>query len=382
MVLLRKAVGAAALGHAGVEAIDEPERQSPPQRWGLLQKCIEVLDSGVAEGAAATSPAEPAERRSAPKRPAEIASLLRAALQSLPEGIEMPSHLFTALKTHLSIEKGALLLYDPLRLVYAPWASCGYDQTTLHKLRIALGANESFNAIANGIPLAISDTGALAAYQGYFSSREFASLSRIVLCPFISQEKLIGVLLVTDIRAPLDTEADLLSCLSAAAEAASPIAAKAREEKLKVAAVPDVRPGATPEEEVERFIASPAAEGKKLLFATLSLAGYAGRIMAAHAHLDAFRLEEDLRYFLGAFVSDLGTAFPLGSGRFLVGLRNFGAGDLDLFLHQLGSFLSMLFGADGGERPSEGPSIEKTRVWPDDGGDIRELLAFLSASQP
>jgi hypothetical protein len=100
--------------------------------------------------------------------------------------------------------------------------------------------------------------------------------------------------------------------------------------------------------------------------------------MASHEHLDTFRLQEDLRYFLGAFISDLGMAFPLGSARFAVGLRGFEQSDLDLFVHQLGTYLSMLFGTDLVEGPSASPAVEKNRAWPDNGAGIRELLVFLS----
>jgi hypothetical protein len=272
-----------------------------------------------------------------------------------------------------------LLLYDPLRLVYAPWASHGYDQTTLHRMRISLGANSSFNALANGMPIVIGDAPSLAAYQQYFSSREFSSLSRILLTPFIAAQKLIGVLLLTVVKPPLDGDDELLSCLARIAEAGSRQVQKAREERLNRAGAQVLRATASPEEEAARYAASFGAAGATILFLSLSLEEYAKRIVAAHEHLDPFRLHEDLHYFLGAFVAELGTAIPIRQGLFIVALQGLDAADLDLFLHQLSSFLHGLFGGNGQSGADAGLRILKTRSWPEDGTDARELVEFFSS---
>jgi hypothetical protein len=308
----------------------------------------------------------------------EIADHVIAAMAALRQGVEIPSGLFTLLVVELSIAKGALLLFDPVRSVYAPWASVGYDQTTLHRMRISLGANDSFNALANGAALSVSEPSSLAAYQPYFSSREFSGLSRILLTPFIAGQKLIGVLLVTEASPPLDGEQDFLSCLERIAQAGSVQLQKAREEKLHRAGAQGLRPGASPTEEASRFLSS-IPPGAQVLFFSLSLEEYAKKIVSAHAHLDAFRLAEDLQYFLSAFVSDLGAAIPVRQGLTLVGLQAFDAADLDLFLHQLTVYLEGLFGGNGAPTPEAAPVIRKTRTWPAEGTNVQELVDFFSA---
>ena len=77
-------------------------------------------------------------------------------IASLRGGVELRRAFSRCLTTLLGSAKGALLLYDPVRLVYAPWAVRGYDQTTLHRMRIPLGANNAWNAMANGLPLFLS----------------------------------------------------------------------------------------------------------------------------------------------------------------------------------------------------------------------------------
>ena len=326
----------------------------------------------------------PHEPGAAPKArktqdPVQTSAGIVAAIRALPDGVELPSQMFTALADRLSVEKGALLLFDPIRLVYAPWASTGYDQTTLHRMRIALGANESFKTLAIGSPVLVGDPAGLAEYEQYFSAREFSSLSRILLTPFLTAERLIGVLLVTALKSPFAEDAQLLQCLKEIADTGSPRVQKAREKKLRRADSPGARFGGPLEEEVGRYISSFGSAGTRILFLALSLEEFSRKIIAAHGHLDPFRLHEDLHYFLDAFVADLGLAIPIRQGLFCVALEGFDATDLDLFLHQLSSFLSGLFGGNGSSAATARPKILKTRDWPEDGGDILELLAYLTS---
>ena len=364
-------------------------------RAGLLRKSL-ALAAGRMRGplavelAADESRTENAvpQKRGAPyaarearekQDPEQAAREIVAAIQALPDGVELPSQLFSALADRLSIEKAAFLLFDPIRLVYAPWASLGYDQTTLHRMRIPLGGNESFKALANGSPVLVDDASTLAVYEQYFSAREFSSLSRILLTPFITAEKLVGVLLLTALKPPFDGDAELLQYLRAIAEAGSPRVQKAREKKLRRTDSQPMRSVGAPEEEIGRYISSFGSAGTRILFLALSLEEYSRKIIAAHEHLDPFRLHEDFHYFLDSFVAELGLAVPIRQGLFAVALEGFDAADLDLFLHQLSSFLHGLFGGNGTAGDGTGPIILKTRDWPEDGGDIRELLGFLSS---
>jgi hypothetical protein len=364
---------AAAATGLGIELAPSPEEDL--RRISGAATAVAAEETAVEEPLTALQPQEIRVTR-----PSEqVATEILQAMAALPQGIEIPSQLFSLLVSFLSIEKGALLLFDPVRSVYAPWASVGYDQTTLHRMRITLGANASFNALANGAPIAVSDATSRAHYQSYFSSREFSSLTRILLTPFIAEQKLIGVLLVTEISAPLDRESDLLSCFARIAQAGSLQVQKAREEKLQRAGSQGLRPGASPEEEAARYLSAFSVSGARILFFSLSLEDYAKRVVSTHAHLDPFRLSEDLQYFLSSFVSDLGTAIPVRQGLFIVGLQGFDAADLDLFLHQLTVYLHGLFGGAGASKTDAQPVIRATRKWPEDGTNVRELLDFFSA---
>jgi len=400
MGLLRKAAGTGARGptkdSSHEEASTGRDRQSSGGRTrdgrgrggGLLNRTLQALASGQFIGETA-APAAPFPGLEAPRAPVpsgeaflqadEAAQRITSEVSSLGDGVELPSSLFTALKKNLSILKGALLLYDPARLEYAPWASVGYDQTTLHRLRISLGANETFNALANGKPLIVTEE-EKKKFQPFFSSREFSLANRIVLSPFISEETLSGVLLVTSTKQLFKDDEQMLQCLEQVSAAASPLVHKARGKLARPTGVRAVRPAAdTAASQITQLVNSLAARGRKLLFASVSIAGFRERILSSHEDLEPFRLTEDVRYFLDCFLADQGSAVTLGADLFLVCLQDFPRANLDLFAHQLGLYLGSLFESDAGTFPAAGVAVKTSRLWPDEGSDVGELLAFLSS---
>jgi hypothetical protein len=301
-----------------------------------------------------------------------------SAIFAIPPSVELPAKAFTVLKEKLSISKGALLLYDPVRMVYAPWSACGYDTTTLHRLRIPLGASESFNAAANGKPVVVTGTVGISAYKDYFSSRELAPIERLILVPFISQDKLAAILVVTESEPPFKSETAYLTSLERIAGAASASIQKAREERLRGAEA-GFAPTASWQEELRRFLDSPAFQGARVLFVALSTREYCRTLLSYSPDLDPFRLQEDIRFFLQSFSADLGRAFQMEDETYLLAIQDLEKKDLDLFLHQLNAFLGSLFGEfDGGAALGE-TAIKKVRYFPDEGKNPAEIVEFFSS---
>ncbi len=356
MGLLRKAARAVTVDDTNASPPGLTARPQAPA--GLLRRSLQVLRKSPRVGAAMD----------------DLAARIIEEARAQVDGVELPSLLFTTLRKRLSILKGAILLYDPLRLEYAPWASCGFDQTTLHRLRIPLGANDTVNALAKGEPLVVTDPGQKSGFQRFFSSREFAALGSIVLTPFIADDSLVGVLLATEIRPPLADSARLLSCLKSVALETAPLLQAARGFLMKWDQAKTARPAVTPEDQIARLLESPASRGKKTLLLSLGMDAYVRGIAASHEDIDVFRLREDIRIFLDAFLADLGVGVALSNGTTLVCLQGIQREDIDLFLHQLRGFLGQHFlGAVSGIQ------AVKSRMWPDDGTDVREILSFFSS---
>jgi len=368
MGLLRKAARAVSVGdtNASESAAPPPAPASASTAFGLLRRSIQAR-------AACPRPSQDVDSAEI-----DVARQIVEASKALSDGVELPSRLFTNLRKRLSIAKGALLLYDPTRLEYAPWASHGFDQTTLHRMRIPLGANETFDSLANGEPLEVTAPEPRAAFQRFFSSREFSMLERLILCPYIFEDSLVGVLLVTEIHDPFTDTARLVACLKEIAGSVSSQFQKARG-FLTASHARRARPTVTPEEQVAQLLGSPAAQGKKMLFLSLSLGPYMREVAAAYEDLDLFRLREDVRSLLDAFLADVGIAIMLPAGAFLVCLQGLPREDIPLFLHQLRHFLTSHFAAASSEERAPLIEVLKSRVWPDEGTDVKELVSFLSS---
>jgi hypothetical protein len=371
----------------------EAERASPPS-----QLSIELADGGsvlvsmpVRVEAAPREPASPttagqpsasqASSSAIARTSAEVFSEILTAIASLRGGMELPSRLFGALTSLLGARKAAFLLYDPVRLVYAPWAFRGFDQTTLHRMRIPLGANEAWNALANGRPLILREPQPLSQFQPFFSSREFSSIEKLVLVPFIAEEKLVAVFLITSMDSPLATDDELVECLARAAEAGAPRVQEARAARVAAAVSSGSRPEAvSPQDEMSRFLETVGASRSAVLLVALSLEDFSRGVLLSHHDLDPFRLHEDLVFFLGSFLADIGRALPVRQGRFTLALPEFDRSGLEVLSHQLALFLHGLLGDSGGRDPARAPKILKVSAWPADGPNLRTLVESLSSS--
>jgi hypothetical protein len=326
-------------------------------------------------------PAPQEQRPTAPAADAE--SLARAVVPRItatsPDS-RFPSRVFAILQEALSIVKGALLLYDPLRMVYAPWASAGYDTTTRRRLRIPLGAADSLNAAAGAEPLAVSGAEGLAPYQKYFSSREMGLISRIILAPFVAEDTLPAILLISEISPPLPSEESLLACLAIICRETAPTVYKAREERRKEGLTPAAQSGEPRgiAEELPLILGSPVFSGRKALLVSLTLKEYLDAMASADQYADPFRLEEELRILVGCFASDLGRVIQTGPGAFLLVLQDLERRDLDLLLHQLLSFLRRRFGEPDGGLSLKEAAVRRTRAFPDEEASIPALVTFFS----
>ena len=391
MGLLRKAAGAASVGDTNVSALpaalsslaeERPKSRAasgPSARLGLLKRSIRALAAAPAKRSAEAAVQLSRHPSAESSSESQLARDLVEESKALSDGVELPSLIFATLRKRLSLVKSALLLYDPVRLEYAPWASHGFDQTTLHRMRIPLGANETFNALANGDPLDLSNPEQRAAFQRFFSSREFALLERLILCPYIFEDTLVGVLLITEAHHPFASTAAFLSCLKDIAADVASLLQMSRGFLTKLSQARATHPPATPEEQVRRLLESGRTRGKKMLLLSLNLGAYIREVASGYPDLDLFRLREDVRSLLDAFLADLGVAIMLPAGSLLVCLQSAGRDDIPLFLHQLRYFLSSRFAAAPAQGNSSSIDVLKSRIWPDEGTDIRELISFLSS---
>lgn len=394
MGLLEKAnafARAKSLLHRSLELLSEEPAPAPsapavvaPGSGDLPVFDIPVFEVRVENPEAEAAPEQILPEEPAPVAPAAaappaadssaIASQLVEAAAALDATIDLPSRLFGLLKERLGIAKGALLLLDTERGVFAPWAACGYDQATLRRLRIP-AQEPALAGLAGGSAVEVSEPKPVADLRRFFSSRESGAIERLLLAPLAAEGRLAGLVVVTDPGGD-----GFAGVLARAAAAAVPALVRLRDEILRTGRGP-----ASPREsreELTRFLAAHPRGAQPFTVFPLSLERCRRRVMAANPWLDPFRLEEDLRTVVSVFAADQGRAVHLGRLRFLVAVRDLGTSDTDLFAHQLATLLGSLFHATVFE-PADA-EIGAARGFPS-GTDATpeaaaELLAALAAS--
>jgi hypothetical protein len=254
-------------------------------------------------------------------------------ISKLPEGIEAPARLFAILKDNFHLEKAALLLYDPYRMVFAPWAASGFDRTTLRKLRLPLGFNRHFNRVAGGETLLLSDREELAEFQRCFSAREFSAMDHLAITPFIYENKLLAALLVT--HTPRLATAENRQLLDEISQQAAPLIFRFREQKLESLKRDSLERPELTSERLQALLQANREKDLPVVLIKISLERITVVVTGKNPYLDVFRLQEDLAGIISTLLYDIGSVQPLGSGHLLVLVYDMAEMDSSLLLHHL-----------------------------------------------
>jgi hypothetical protein len=128
----------------------------------------------------------------------------------------------------------------------------------------------AFARLAGSPPVAVSDANGIADLRRFFSSREAGAFQRLLLAPFSAGDRLLGVLLVSEISPPVPAGAPLDGCLARAAAATVPALQRLRDEILLPARAGPVSPKEA-REDLTRFLAAHPRGTPPFTVFTLSL---------------------------------------------------------------------------------------------------------------
>lgn len=119
---------------------------------------------------------------------------LLTEIESYPADLELPVRLFNAIRRFLKFTKAALCVYEETAEAFLSWASCGFDKTTSHRLRLPLTFihEQVSNSFPNPCFLEIS---LLDAVKDFFSIREFSSLQGMFFNRFYFKDRVVAVFL-------------------------------------------------------------------------------------------------------------------------------------------------------------------------------------------
>lgn len=343
----------------------DPVKRSPAM--GLLRKTIKIITQTKEYPTGKELPMEGEPH---------ISSLhqLLSTITSLSGGIESIAELFSLLKDFFKLSKSAILLYDPLRMVFSPWASAGLDQTTLHRLRIPLGFNKNFNRVANGEVLIFNESRQIKKFNSFFSARENSAINQLIFVPFIADSKLIAILLIIKMEALIDLETP--GILKEVSLAAAPHIYKARENKLgNLSGDSKTVTFESLQSRVDELIDKCGKRNRSLVLIKISIEHMLNTVLNYNEFIDPFRLKEDLFRIIGSLLTDIGEIYRLDSNYLILLISEMPIMDPALLLHQLTISLGTFFEILKAEHSMV--FDEKIIVYPDDGDSAEKLLSDL-----
>jgi hypothetical protein len=274
---------------------------------------------------------------------AERLERLWRELGTIENGIEGPARLFSLVMEHLQLKHAALLLYDPVHMVFAPWAVHGFDETTNHRLRIPLGANDTMNRLAAGKVFLLSGPEELQPFQQFFSFREFSTLSNLLLLPFIAESRFMGLLLSVN---PEQADLEVLETL---ASRGAQYLYTARERHLEgVKRITPPRPESL-RESVQAALQPYLAQGLSPLMIRINTAGLVESVQKRNPYIDSFHLNQDISRVVLSLFQSLGTVFQVDRERMLIVIANSAQRDCELLIYHLKATLARLLPELAGE---------------------------------
>ena len=294
-------------------------------------------------------------------------------LEEFPLNADTPLYLFSFLKKELGIEKGSLLLLDPEKKVYFPWAITGYDETTNHRLRIPYELLQSILTTEEEPVFILStldnDTNQ-EKIKKYFSLREFSILERLLFLPLEINDEVFGLLIATSAKS-FSSEDELLNLLKENQEKISNIIYQSRADHLFSTSVSSLKEKDEAITTVSHLIATLPHTSTGLVLFVFDLNKIIKQILKNNEDADSLRIREDVLRILTPMISENGSIVTLDTLQLLIVIPKSRLRRNDLFAHQIASAIKGYFSL-----PNSAPNpISHIKAFPDDGTNAEELLS-------
>lgn len=262
--------------------------------------------------------------------------------------------------------KAALLLPDESGKRFVPWVYRGIDRTTQHHLRLPKEFLEALPGLEEGSSAGVEGD-SLAPLESYFSSREFALIKRLVLCPFVGGGQISALLLLIDSEdLPLETTVDVGSI-----EAAGPaIAARINSARSILGGGTTAKRSTALRSRLASIFTRAETAGLHVIAAQLDLDRLAHDLMRDVTTADLYRFKRDLAGALTTMVSGSGELMSLGARHVLLVIQSKNPYSVRLLAHQFTQGIRSLV---GDPPPLDNPA-ERTWRYPDGGKSVDEVI--------
>jgi hypothetical protein len=287
----------------------------------------------------------------------------------LPKGIEIPGHLYRLLKKNFIIKKGALLLPDSNGDVFLPWSISGFDKTTERRMRIDKAIIKNIMQDHEGKIITLSGKN-LDQLRDCFSSREFALIDSMLICPFVFNDTILAVLIFSEsiyLNAPEEILNLIMTVIS---ETANPLLYEVRDKFLAKLDTKPIPSNLSVTSLIRKLISSSNGSGESPKVICIDISNVITAIQDVINDMDSFRLKADIFQILTAMIGTSGYVFSgKGNNIIIISTQN-KIPDEELLLHQISTSLKDIF-----EEMSQPAEIEHSvRCYPEDGDNAEQLL--------
>lgn len=265
------------------------------------------------------------------------------------------------------VEKGALLLYDSDRDLYAPWTIVGFDMTTKRKLRLPVTlVADHFTPLTT-----FRGSGERARFlEEHFSVREFDSLEEVLIVPFHHREEIIGILLIGKSRVSCDDQVDFLL---GELDSISDFMFESRE-LFYTKPEGSMYYSDQALEETKSLIEKTRKEGNKLIIIRLEISPIVDHLDTMLEGADPYRLRKDVLSLISSMIGGSGKVIYSTETYCILLLESRSLTRGRLLLHQIYTSLNTHFSL--GEYSL--PELSSTeRLFPRDGDSAESLLEGL-----
>lgn len=177
-------------------------------------------------------------------------------------------------------------------------------------------------------------------FRPYFSVREFSMLYEMYLYPFVREDTVVALLLITESPYLRSNRPYLSVICAAASDSVSDLIYENREERMRGArfqAAFSIEEFASHLEELDK------KSRENLQLVLLSANKAVGALVQKGDANDEYRIRQDVMRVVSAMVSGIASVADVGDGGVLLALYDGGKNDLDLLLHQLSYQVGELF---------------------------------------
>lgn len=265
------------------------------------------------------------------------------------------------------VNKGALLLYESERELFAPWAMIGLDPTSTRKLRIPHSTVHKHFFPLHPFRGSIQEVEFL---RDHFSVRQFDALEEILIVPFYHKETVIGLLMIADASVSLNEQEEfLLSTL----EELSNFMYKSRESFY-------TKPSGTlhrSEESLEvtdNLIKKAQKEDKNLILIKLETTRIVEHLLYCLDKADPYRLRQDILRIISSMAGENGRVIYSEYSHCILLIEAKSLTRGKILLHQIYNSLNSYFALEDSPLPQIS-SVE--RHYPKDGETAETLLEGL-----